>query len=106
MSAQNNKLLDLILAQLKELNEKTDKLTEDINDTSLELTKISGIKYTLADIKKWKENFEQTINLNDLKDIKETLEDYKKFKTRILTLLAAAGFVIGLLVSILEILHK
>ena len=101
-----DRVLDLIIDKLEKLDESQAKLSEEIQKTNLELSKISGIKYALGDIKKNVEERDQIVNIDDLKKIKDfylkhqdinsdvedlylitgelrnITDDYKKFKTK------------------------
>lgn len=117
MSEKNtDRILDLILNQLEKLNENQEKLSEEIQKTNLEITKISGIKHAVYDLNKWKEGIEGSVNADDLAKIKEfyskhqgindevtdlflitkelrnDVEDYKKFKIKTMTIIAVASF--------------
>lgn len=107
-----DRVLDLIIDKLEKLDESQAKLSEEIQKTNLELSKISGIKYALGDIKKNVEERDQIVNIDDLKKIKDfylkhqdinsdvedlylitgelrnITDDYKKFKTKAMTIIA------------------
>lgn len=107
-----DRVLDLIIDKLEKLHENQGKLADEIQKTNIELSKISGMKYTIADLKKHKEENDQVINIDDLRKFKDfyvkhqdintdvedlylisgelriITDDYKKFKTKIMTIVA------------------
>lgn len=111
-----DKILDLILSKLERLNENQEKLSEEIQKTNLELTKISGLKHAISDVKEWKENVEKTVSVDDLgkikdfyykhqdidaevtdlytitKELRTSSDDYQKFKIKTMTIIAVASF--------------
>ena len=120
-----DRTLDLILSHLERLIENQEKLSEEIQKTNIELTKISGLKHTVNDIKDWKESIEKITSIDDLKNIKDFYskhqdinaevidlfaitkelrsdsDDYKKFKTRIATIVAVISFLFTSIIAIL-----
>lgn len=113
-----DRLLDLILGQITKLNENQEKLSEEIQKTNLELTKIAGFK-------QWKENIDKVVNADDLQKIKDfsfkhqdvdaditdlylittelrnSSDDYKKFKVKIMTIIGIAAFLFTAAMTIL-----
>ncbi len=83
---EDNKYYELIVKELHHLNENYQKLSEDVQAMNLELTRISGLKHVINDIKTWKENIEKTVTINDLEDLKKLKQDFAMFKTRLLTI--------------------
>jgi len=104
-----DRILDLILKQLEKVSENQTILSEEIQKTNLELTKISGLK-------EWKDNVDKVVNVDDLgkikefytkhqdvdsdvsdlylitKELREEVEDYKKFKVKTMTIIAVVSF--------------
>lgn len=126
----SDRILDLILSQLEKLNENQEKLSEEIQKTNLELTKIAGLKFAVSDIKGWKEEIDKAVNADDLKKIKEfynkhqdidadvtdlylitkelrdIAEDYKKFKTKAMTIITVVSIIFGITTTILGFIIK
>lgn len=118
-----DRILDLILNQLEKVSENQAILSEEIQKTNLELSKISGLK-------EWKDNVDKVVNADDLskikefytkhqdvdsdvedlyliaKELRESSDDYKKFKTRAMTALAIASFLFTATLTILGLLSK
>ena len=125
-----DRILDLILSQLEKLNENQERLSEEIQKTNLELTKIAGLKHAIADFKEWKENIDKVVNADDLgkikefytkhqdvdanitdlylitKELRESSDDYKKFKVKSMTVIAVISFLFTTALAILGILAK
>lgn len=132
MGENNNtdRILDLILSQLEKLNNNQVRLSEEIQKTNVELTKISGLKHAISDFKEWKENIDKSVTANDLSKIKEfytkhqdvdadvtdlflittelrtEIDDYKKFKTKITTIITVASFLFAASMTILGFIVK
>lgn len=120
-----DRVLDLILGQLEKLNNNQEKLSEEIQKTNVELTKIAGLKFAVSDIKEWKDNIDKVVNADDLNKIKEfyskhqdinadiedlylitkelrdSSDDYKKFKIRTMTVIAIVSFLFTTALTIL-----
>jgi hypothetical protein len=118
-----------VLKELEKLGEICDSLADEINGLNLELTKISGIKHAINEIKDWKSGVEETTNLNDLqslkafyinnKDIKssidsikeilkkyeEQIEDYKKFKTKVYAIIGVLSFLLATSLTLMRIFY-
>lgn len=118
-----------VLKELEKLGEICDSLADEINGLNVELTKISGIKHSINDLKDWKTNVEEATNLNDLqslksfyinnKDIKdsidsikdtlkkyeEQIEDYKKFKTKVYAIAGVLSFLLATGLTIARIFY-
>lgn len=125
-----DRVLDLILGQLEKLNESQERLSEEIQKTNLELTRISGLKHAVSDLNKWKEGIDKSVNADDLGKIKEFYtkhqdvdaniedlylitkelrtdsDDYKKFKVKTMTVIAVISFLFTTALTILGILGK
>lgn len=131
MSDKNtDRVLDLIIDKLEKLHENQGKLAEEIQKTNLELSKISGIKYAIGDLKKHREEVDQIVNIDDLKKIKEfylkhqdvnsdvedlyiitgelrgIADDYKKFKTKAMTVIAVITIAFSIATTIIGWLLK
>lgn len=126
----SDRVLDLILGQLEKLNENQEKLSEEIQKTNLELTKISGLKHAVSNLREWKENIERSVNADDLSKIKEfytkhqdvdsdiddiykimlelreSSDDYKKFKTKTMTIIAVISFLFTTALTVFGVLAK
>lgn len=120
-----DRILDLILSQLEKVNQNQEKLSEEIQKTNLELTKISGLKHATADFKDWKDSIEKAVNADDLikikefyskhqdidsdvtdlylitKELRESSDDYKKFKVKTMTIIGVASFLFATAMTIL-----
>ncbi len=120
-----DRVLDLILGQLEKLNNNQERLSEEIQKTNVELTKIAGLKFAVSDFKEWRENIDKVINTDDLgkikefyfkhqdidsdiidlylitKELRESADDYKKFKTRAMTIIALVSFLFTTALAIL-----
>ena len=118
-----------VLKELEKLGEICDSLADEINGLNVELTKISGIKHAINELKEWKTNVEETTNLNDLqslktfyinnKDIKESLDslketlkkyedqidDYKRFKTKVYAIAGVLSFLLATGLTLLRIFY-
>lgn len=112
----SDRVLDLILNQLEKLNENQERLSEEIQKTNIELTKISGLKHAVGDLNSWKQEITKVVNADDLSEIKKfynkhqdvdaimddlyvitkelriETDDYKKFKTKAMTIIAVISF--------------
>lgn len=73
----------LILKHLEKLEIKIDGLSTDLQQTNIEMAKLSGMKHTLADLKNWKENVESVVNPNDLREMKKALAEIKALSENI-----------------------
>lgn len=82
----NNKYYDLIIKELHKLNENYEKLSEEIQAINIELTKFSGLKHVIYDLKSWKENIERVVTINDFEDLKKLRTEFSTFKTRLITI--------------------
>ena len=67
----------LILNQLEKLDVKIDGLAKDVQNTNIEMAKLSGMKHALQDLKTWKENVESIVNPEDLREMKRSLAEIK-----------------------------
>lgn len=118
-----------VLKELEKLGEICDSLADEINGLNVELTKISGIKHAINELKEWKTSVEETTNLNDLqslkqfyinnKDVKESLDsiketlkkyeeqldDYKKFKTKVYAIAGVLSFLLATGLTIMRIFY-
>lgn len=116
-----------VLKELEKLGETCDSLTEEISGLNVELTKISGIKHSINDLKEWKNSVEEAVNINDLKYLKEfyinnkdlkntvdslkdtlkkqqeKIEELEKFKTKIYTAIAIASFLVTTAVELIKV---
>jgi len=125
-----DRILDLILNQLEKLNVNQEKLSEEIQKTNLELTKISGLKHAVSEFKTWKDSVDKAVNTDDLLKIKEfyskhqdidaevldlylitkelraDTEDYKKFKVKTMTIIGVASFLFATAMTILGFIIK
>lgn len=125
-----DRVLDLILGQLEKLNNNQERLSEEIQKTNVELTKIAGLKFAVSDFKEWRDGIDKVINADDLSKIKEfyskhqdidsdvsdlylitkelrvEAEDYKKFKTKTMTIIAVISFIFTTALALLGILAK
>jgi prefoldin subunit 5 len=72
-----------VLKELEKLGEICDSLADEINGLNLELTKISGMKHAINEIKEWKSGIEETTNLNDLQSLKTFYINNKDLKSSI-----------------------
>lgn len=68
---------NLILQQLQKMESKIDNLAKELHNTNLEMTRISGMKHALQDIKTWKGNVESIVNADDLREMKKALQEVK-----------------------------
>ena len=115
-----------VLKELEKLGEICDSLSEEIGKLNIELTKISGIKHAIHDIKEWKTTVEETVNINDLNNIKqfyinnkevktlidsiketlkkydEQIEDYKRFKTKVYAVGGVLSFLFATALTIMK----
>lgn len=118
-----------VLKELEKLGEICDSLADEINGLNVELTKISGIKHAINELKEWKSHVEETTNINDLqslktfyinnKDIKESLDslketlkkyedqidDYKRFKTKVYAIAGVLSFLLATGLTLLRIFY-
>lgn len=125
-----DRVLDLILSQLEKLNNNQERLSEEIQKTNVELTKISGLKHAISDFKEWKDGIDKAVNADDLGKIKEfytkhqdvdgnitdlflittelrnEIDDYKKFKTKTMTVIAVISFLFATAMTILGFIIK
>ena len=67
----------LILKHLEKLEGKIDGLATDLQQTNIEMAKLSGMKHALQDLKAWKENVESIVNPEDLREMKRSLAEIK-----------------------------
>ena len=67
----------LILKHLEKLEDKIDGLATDLQQTNIEMAKLSGMKHALQDLKAWKENVESIVNPEDLREMKRSLAEIK-----------------------------
>ena len=126
----SDRILDLILSQLEKLNENQERLSEEIQKTNLELTKISGLRFAVSDFKEWKDSIDKVANADDIKKVKEfynkhqdidaditdiylitkelrkETEDYKKFKTRVMTVIAVISTLFTTAITILTLISR
>lgn len=131
MSDKNtDRVLDLILSQLEKLNENQERLSEEIQKTNIELTKLTGVKHAITHLREWKENIEKSVNAYDLskikefytkhqdinsdiediyviiKELRESSDDYKKFKIRGMTIVAVITFLVTSAMTALTLLSR
>lgn len=116
-----------VLKELEKLGDICDSLADEINALNVELTKVSGIKHAINEIKEWKSGVEEATNLNDLqglknfyinnKDIKDSIEslkdslkkiedqieDYQKFKTKIYAIVGVLAFLLSTTLTALKL---
>ena len=124
----SDRVLDLILGQLEKLNENQEKLSEEIQKTNIEITKISGLKHAVSDFKEWKDEISKVANADDFFKIKEFYtkhqdidadvedlylitkelradsDDYKKFKTKAMTIITVVSFLLTAAITIIGLL--
>jgi len=125
-----DRILDLILNQLEKLNNNQERLSEEIQKTNVELTKIAGLKHAISDFKEWKEGIDKVVNAADLEDMKDfysenqsvdsditdlylitkelrtEIDDYKKFKVKTMTVIAVVSFLFATAMTILGFIIK
>lgn len=118
-----------VLKELEKLGEICDSLADEINGLNVELTKISGIKHSINDLKDWKTSVEEATNLNDLQSLKafyinhkdvqqsidsiketlkkyeEQLDDYKKFKTKVYAIAGVLSFLLATGLTVMRIFY-
>lgn len=123
-----DRILDLIIGKLEKLHENQSKLSEEIQKTNIELSKISGIKHVISDLKDWKDDTDKVVNLKDLENFKDfysdnhdvsahiediyliigelrtITDDYKKFKTKAMTVIAVVSTILTGIVTIIGLL--
>jgi len=129
MSEKNtDRILDLIIDKIEKLHENQSKLAEEIQKTNIELSKISGLKHVISNLKDWKDNTDKVITLKDLENLKEfysenydvdshiedlyvivgelrtITDDYKKFKTTTMTVIAVLSTIVTAIVTIFGLL--
>ena len=116
-----------VLKELEKLGEICDSLANEINNLNVELTKISGVKHSIHDIKEWKSNIEDSVNISDLKNIKDfyidnkdiskttdsikeamkklddAIYDYKKFKVKVYTLAGVISFLFATALTLVKL---
>lgn len=116
-----------ILKELEKLGENCDSLAEEINGLNVELTKISGMKHAINDLKDWKISVDESVNIDDLKNIKayyinnkdiksaidsikdttkkqqEKIEELESFKTKVYTFIAIASFLVTTAVALIKV---
>lgn len=116
-----------VLKELERLGENCDSLSEEISKLNVELTKISGIKHAISDIKDWKDSIDESVNLDDLKNIKsfyinnkelkvsfdslkdtvkkqqDKIDELEKFKTTVYTAIAIASFLVTTAVALIKV---
>jgi predicted RNase H-like nuclease (RuvC/YqgF family) len=116
-----------ILKELEKLGENCDSLAEEINGLNVELTKISGMKHAINDLKDWKNSVDESVNIDDLKNIKsfyinnkdiktsidslkdlvkkqqEKIEELESFKTKVYTFIAIASFLVTTAVALIKV---
>lgn len=127
MSEKNtDRILDLILSKIEKLNDNQEKLSEEIQKTNLELTKISGLKHAISSVGEWKESVEKVVNVSDLEKMKEfymrhqdidadvtdlyqitkeitsVTEDYKKFKVKTMTIIGVISVLFTIATTIIS----
>jgi hypothetical protein len=118
-----------VLKELEKLGDICDSLADEINGLNVELTKISGIKHSINDLKDWKTSVEEATNLNDLQSLKafyinnkdvqqsldsiketlkkyeEQLDDYKKFKTKVYAIAGVLSFLLATGLTVMRIFY-
>ena len=123
----SDRVLDLILNQLEKLNENQERLSEEIQKTNIELTKISGLKHAVLNLNNWKEEISKVVNADDLNEIKKfytkhqdidaliddlylitkelrvETDDYKRFKIKAMTIIAVISFLFTAALTIVGI---
>lgn len=123
-----DRVLDIILEKIEELHKNQVKLSEEIQKTNIELTKISGLKHVITDLKDWKDETDKIVNLKDLENFKDfysdnhdvsshiedlyviagelrtITDDYKKFKTKAMTIIAVVSTILTGIVTIIGLL--
>ena len=67
----------IILKHLERLEDKMDGVATDLQQTNIEMAKLSGMKHALQDLKAWKENVESIVNPEDLREMKRSLGEIK-----------------------------
>jgi len=116
-----------ILKELEKLGENCDSLAEEINGLNVELTKISGMKHAINDLKDWKSSVDEAVNIDDLKNIKsyyinnkdikssidtiketakkqqEKIEELESFKTKVYTVIAVASFLVTTAIALIKV---
>lgn len=125
-----DRILDLILSQLEKLNNNQERLSEEIQKTNVELTKIAGLKHAISDFKEWKDGIEKNVTSDDLGKMKDfytkhqdvdsnitdlflittelrnEVDDYKKFKTKAMTVIAVISVLFATATTILGFFIK
>jgi len=89
-------LQEHLLEELRSLKSKIDTLSEKLAETNLEISKASGLKHTVNDIKEWKSNIEQVVTPSDLHEMKEDIEQLKSHRTQMITIGSIVVFIITL----------
>jgi hypothetical protein len=116
-----------VLKELEKLGENCNSLAEEINGLNVELTKISGMKHAINDLKDWKGSVEEAVNIDDLKNIKsyyvnhkdiklsidsikeiakkqqEKIEEFESFKTKVYTVIAVASFLVTTAIALIKV---
>jgi vacuolar-type H+-ATPase subunit I/STV1 len=107
-----------VLKELERLNNNYEKMHSEIQKTNQEITRVSGMKHAINDLKAWKESLDEVINKEDLRAMKaafnesinqsdeieelkdkleisqKDLEELKRFKSNWKTVITIVAFVI------------
>jgi predicted nucleic acid-binding Zn-ribbon protein len=95
-----NEYSRLVLAELEKLNDKTEEISDDINDLRQELTKIKSIKYDVNDIKVWRKDISEIVSPTQLKEFKGEIDKLKTFKTISTTVWVVVQVLFGVAIAL------
>ena len=68
----------IIVQQLERMATKIDDISKEVQMTNIEMTKLSGMKHAIQELKVWKGNVDGAVNSEDLREMKATLSDVKR----------------------------
>ena len=125
-----DRILDLILSQIEKLNENQEKLSQEIQKTNLELTKLTGVKHAISNLIEWKGSIDKVANADDIsrikefytkhqdinsdiidiytimKELRDSSDSYENFKTKTSTIITVISFLFATALTSLGLLLK
>jgi len=64
-----------VLKELERLNKNYENISTEIQKTNKEITRVSGMKFAINDLKTWKEGLDKIVNEEDLKAMKAAFQE-------------------------------
>ena len=97
---------ELVIAQLKDLQESNLKIDERLQNVELDLARMEARDTRIIKLEEWKDRFDESIGQQQLKDLPKDVDDLKQFKARSTMVFAVVQGFIVVVYFILKLFSK